>query len=73
MIMNNYIAMRNRGVIDASVLYEYAVDKGFKFGFHEFMHCLNHADINYIIYTLDSAFGLTRLHDKNDKFIKIIE
>ncbi len=73
MMVNNYIAMRNRGVIDASVLYEYAVGKGFKFSLHEFLHCLNYADINHIISTLDSAFGLTRLHDKNDNFIKIIE
>lgn len=71
--MNKYIAMRNKGIVDASVLYTYAVEKGFKLGFHEFIHCLNHADINYIITTLDSEFGLTRLHDKNDQFIKIIE
>ena len=72
-MIDKYIAMRNKGIVDATILYTYAVDKGFKYGINEFILCLNHSDIPYIISMLDSEFGLTRLHDKNDKFIKIIE
>jgi hypothetical protein len=70
---DKYIAMRNQGIINAQLLYNYAVNKGFKFGINEFILCLNHSDVPYIISMLDSEFGLTRLHDKNDNFIKIIE
>jgi hypothetical protein len=73
MVKNKYIAMRNQGIIDAQLLYIYAIDKGFKYGINEFIICLNHSDITYIINILDSEFELTRLYDKNDKFIKIIE
>ena len=70
---DKHIAMRNQGIINAQLLYNYAVNKGFKFGINEFILCLNHSDVPYIISMLDSEFGLTRLHDKNDQFIKIIE
>jgi hypothetical protein len=72
-MIDNYIAMRNQGIINAQLLYNYAVNKGFKFGINEFILCLNHSDVPYIISMLDSEFNLTKLHDKNDQFIKIIE
>ena len=70
---DKYIAMRVAGVINPAVLFEYAVSKGFKFGYNEFLHCLRFSDINFIIESLDKEFGLTRVYDKNNNLIKVFK
>lgn len=68
-----YVNMRNRNLIDLGVLYTYAVGKGFTLSIDEFAVGLRYSDINNIFRQLDQEFNLTLLHDKNDKFIKVIE
>jgi hypothetical protein len=68
-----YINMRNRKVVDPAVLYTFAVDQGATITFQEFAFALQFVDINYIIDFMDIRLGLTKLHDKLDNFIKIVE
>ena len=68
-----YINMRNRKVIDLSVLYTYAREQGMTLTFDQFTIGAQFLNLNVITEDLDRKFGLTLLHDKNDNFIKVIE
>lgn len=68
-----YINMRNRKVIDLSVLYTYAREQGMTLTFDQFANGAHFLDYNALMEDLDRKFGLTRLHDKNDNFIKVID
>lgn len=68
-----YINMRNRKVIDLSVLYIYAREQGMTLTFDQFIVGAQYLNFNVLMEDLDLKFGLTRLHDKNDNFIKVIE
>jgi hypothetical protein len=68
-----YIAMRNRKVIDLSVLYTFVREQGAKMSFEEFQFAAPFLDFNLIIDHIDRVFELVKLHDKNDNFIKVIE
>ena len=68
-----YINMRNRKVIDLSVLYTFARDQGMTLDFNQFTIGTQFLNFDALIEDLDRKFGLTRLHDKNDTFIKVIE
>lgn len=68
-----YINMLNRKVIDLSVLYTYAREQGMTLDFNQFTIGAQFLNLDFLIEDLDRKFGLTRLHDKNDNFIKVIE
>jgi len=68
-----YINMRNRKVIDLSVLYTFAREQGMTLSFDQFTMGVQFLNLDVLTEDLDRKFGLTRLHDKNDNFIKIIE
>jgi len=68
-----YIDMRNRKVIDLSVLYTFAREQGMNLDFNQFTMGAQFLKFDVLIEDLDRKFGLTRLHDKNDNFIKVIE
>ena len=68
-----YINMRNRKVIDLSVLYTFAREQGMTLDFNQFNIGVQFLNFDVLIDDLDRKFGLTRLHDKNDNFIKVIE
>ena len=68
-----YINMRNRKIIDLSVLYTYAREQGMTLDFNQFTIGAQFLKLDVLIEDLDRKFGLTRLHDKNDNFIKVIE
>ena len=68
-----YINMRNRKVIDLSVLYAFAREQGMSLTFDQFTIGAQFLNFDVLIEDLDRKFGLTRLHDRNDNFIKVIE
>jgi len=68
-----YINMRNRKVIDLSVLYIFAREQGMTLSFDQFTMGVQFLNLDVLTEDLDRKFGLTRLHDKNDNFIKVIE
>ena len=68
-----YINMRNRKVIDLSVLYTFAREQGMTLSFDQFTVGAQFLNFDVLMEDLDRKFGLTRLHDKNDNFIKVIE
>ena len=68
-----YINMRNRKVIDLSVLYTLAQQKGMKLTPEQFSVGMQFMNVNRLIENLDSEFEVTRLYNKNDQFIKIVE
>jgi len=68
-----YINMRNRKVIDLSVLYTFAREQGMALDFNQFTIGAQFLNFDVLTEDLDRKFGLTRLHDKNDNFIKVIE
>ncbi len=68
-----YINMRNRKVIDLGVLYTLACEQGMTMTFDQFANGAHFLDYNALMEDLDHKFNLTRLYDKNDNFIKVIE
>ena len=68
-----YINMRNRKVIDLSVLYAFASEQGMSLTFDQFTIGAQFLNFDVLMEDLDRKFGLMRLHDKNDNFIKVIE
>jgi hypothetical protein len=68
-----YINMRNRKVIDLSVLYTFAREQGMTLSFDQFTMGVQFLNFDVLAEDFDRKFGLTRLHDKNDNFIKVIE
>jgi len=67
-----YISMRNRKVIDLSVLYTYAREQGITLTFDQFTVGAQYLNFNVLMEDLDFKFELTRLYDKNDNFIMIV-
>ena len=68
-----YINMRNRKVIDLSVLYTFARDQGMTLSFDQFTLGAQFLNFDVLMEDLDSKFNLTRLYDKNDNFIKVTD
>jgi len=68
-----YINMRNRKVIDLSVLYTFARDQGMTLSFDQFTIGAQFLNFDVLMEDLDRKFNLTRLYDKNDNFIKVID
>lgn len=68
-----YITARNTQEGLPKMLYTYAVDKGFKYPFHDFWAVLLSIDFETLVSYMDQLFGLTILVDKNGNFIKIVE
>jgi len=70
---DQYINMRNRKVIDLSVLYTFARDQGMTLSFDQFTIGAQFLNFDVLMEDLDRKFNLTRLYDKNDNFIKVID
>lgn len=68
-----YINMRNRKVIDLSVLYTFARSQGMTLSFEEFTIGAQFLNFDVLMEDLDRKFNLTRLYDKNDNFIKVVD
>lgn len=68
-----YINMRNRRVIDLSVLYTFAREQGMTLSFDQFTVGAQFLNFDVLMEDLDRKFNLTRLYDKNDNFIKVID
>ena len=68
-----YIKMRNSGVVNWQLLYMYAIDKGMTLDPQMFANGIQFVDINEIIDQLDHEFELTVLYDKQGKFIRVVE
>lgn len=68
-----YIKMRNSGVVNWQLLYMYAIDKGMTLDPQMFANGIQFVDITQVIDQLDHEFELTVLYDKQGKFIKVIE
>lgn len=68
-----YINMRNRKVIDLSVLYTFAREQGMTLSFDQFTIGAQFLNFDVLMEDLDRKFNLTRLYDKNDNFIKVID
>ena len=66
-----YIQMRNRGKFDINWFYRYYIEKGCKLDFNTFQMVF-HID-DSVLSKLDKDFGLTTLHDKEGRFIKVVE
>jgi hypothetical protein len=68
-----YINMRNRKIIDLSVLYTFAREQGMTLSFDQFTVGAQFLNFDVLMENLDRKFNLTRLYDKNDNFIKVID
>ena len=68
-----YIKMRNSGVVNWQLLYMYAIAKGMTLDPQMFANGIQFVDITQVIDQLDHEFELTVLYDKQGKFIKVIE
>jgi len=68
-----YINMRNRKVIDLSVLYTLARGQGMTLSFDQFTIGAQFLNFDVLMEDLDRKFNLTRLYDKNDNFIKVTD
>jgi hypothetical protein len=68
-----YIKMRNSGVVNWQLLYTYATDKGMTLDPQMFANGIQFVDITQVIDQLDHEFELTVLYDKQGKFIKVVE
>lgn len=73
-LRDNYIQMRNQGIIDLNFLYSYYRDKGGRADSNTFQQAIHlyHLDTNQLTQRLDSEFELDILLDEQGNFIKII-
>ncbi len=68
-----YIKMRNSGVVNWQLLYTYATSKGMTLDPQMFANGIQFVDVNEVVDQLDHEFGLTVLYDKQNRFVKVIE
>jgi hypothetical protein len=69
-----YIKLRNSGQLSTLWFYRYYVDNSKDaISFDDFNHLTMYFDFNNIIEHIDNKYKLTRLYDKNNNFIKVIE
>lgn len=72
MTKSQYLSMRNKFSLDAQLLYTYATGKGMTLNFNEFFIGLPYWS-SAVIKHLDREFSVTKLYDKSDNFIKIVD
>jgi hypothetical protein len=66
--------MRNKNQFDINWFYKYFLEKGGAgLDVHTFGMLFQSVDLNSVLSFLDAEFSLTRLHDKEGNFIKIVE
>jgi hypothetical protein len=65
-----YINMRNRKVIDLSVLYTFAREQGMTLSFDQFTIGAQFLNFDVLMEDLDRKFNLTRLYDKTITLLK---
>lgn len=69
-----YIKSRNSNKFTINFFYKYYLEQGGKpTDFNTFANCFSTLNLNYVLDFIDRKFELTRLFDKNNNFIKIIE
>lgn len=72
-MIDKYIEMRNKNVVDLDLLYTYATDKGMTLSQHSFMVGSQFLNYQEVLENIDKEFNLTRIYDKDGKFIKVIQ
>jgi hypothetical protein len=73
MTREQYIAMRNTGQIDASVLYTYAQSKGYTGPIDVLVMWLSMVNVQDIVNNLDQEFKVNTLWRKDGSFVKVVE
>jgi len=68
-----YIKMRNSGVVNWQLLYTYATEHGMTLDPQAFIQGVQFVDVNKVLDQIDHEYELTLLYDKEGKFIKIVE
>jgi hypothetical protein len=68
-----YIKMRNSGVVNWQLLYTYATEHDMTLDPQAFIQGVQFVDVNQVFDKIDYEYELTILYDKEDKFIKIVE
>ena len=70
----DYIKMRNNGNYDLKWFYKYYLNNGGKqIDLNTFNMLFRLGDLSSILEYLDVKFKLTRLYDKDNNFLKIVE
>lgn len=68
-----YIKMRNSGVVNWQLLYTYATERGMTLDPQAFVQGVQFVDVNQVIDQIDHEYELTVLYNKEGKLIKIVE
>jgi hypothetical protein len=69
-----YIKMRNTGKYDIQWFYEhYLQSSKDTIDIHNFAAIFNSINLENILVHIDKKFGLIRIYDKNNNFIKVYE
>jgi len=73
-LRQDYIRMRNSSKYDLNWFFKYFKEKGGTIGANEFsMLFQQFANLDEVIEHVDREYSLNRLHDKDNKFIKVVE
>jgi len=72
-MIEKYIEMRNKNIVDLDLLYTYASDKGMSLSQHRFMVGSQFLNYQEVLESMDKEFNLTRVYDKDGNFIKVIQ
>jgi len=69
-----YIKMRNTGKYDLQWFYDYYIqNSGDSIDINTFGMVFNSVNLENILEHIDKKFGLVRIYDKNNNFIKVYE
>ena len=69
-----YIELRNKGQLRIDWFYRYYIEHSKDhISFNDFNNLAGWFNFNNIMEHIDSKYQLTRLYDKNNNFIKVIE
>ncbi len=74
-LKEEYIKLRNENKLNVDFLYKYYVDncKGTPVNFTTFMQVIQFGNTAEIFSTIDKAYNLTTLHNKEGLFLKVVE
>ena len=71
---DKYIKMRNSGRYDLQWFYDYYIqNSGDSIDINTFGMVFNSVNLDNILEHIDKKFGLTRVYDKNNNFIKLYD
>jgi hypothetical protein len=69
-----YIQMRQKGNYDINWFYKYYLQEGgSNISLSDFYHIFTSYDLDSILMMIDYRYGLTKLYDKNNNLMKVVE